>query len=202
MIDKLDLTKADPAYYMAKQQPAIVEFGRAPYLMLDGHGALAGAAFTQKTEALYQLAYGIKSVCKAQGSDFVVPKLEGLWWVEGERDAMNVPRDEWRWRLLIRMPDFVSQEIFATAQRATAASKHNERIHQIVFNHMAEGQCVQFLHVGPYATEPATVAKLLTFAQQHGLEPHGRHHEIYLSDPRKTAPERMKTLLRYPMRPC
>lgn len=200
MAEKLDLSKADPAYYSAKPQPAIIPFGPLAYLTLAGRGDPNGLEFAQKTEALYQLAYGIKGVCKAQGDDFVVPKLEGLWWVEDDHDALDVPRSEWLWQLLIRMPGFVTGAMFAAARAQTATKKHNPLVHEITFEQLDEGLCAQILHIGPYATEPETIARLLNFIRAQNKTVVGRHHEIYLSDPRKAAPETMKTIIRYPVR--
>ena len=111
MATKLDLTKGYKTYYTAKTSPEVVEFGEIPFLTIEGKGEPGGKEFTSKVEVLYPLAYGIKNICKKQGKDFAVPKLEGLWWVESDRPALEVPREEWRWKLLIRMPDFVTSEM-------------------------------------------------------------------------------------------
>ena len=110
-ITKLDLTKEYKTYYTAKTTPEVVEFNEVQFLTIEGKGAPSGKEFTAKVEALYPLAYGVKNVCKKQGKDFVVPKLEGLWWVESNKPALEVPREEWRWKLLIRMPEFVTSDI-------------------------------------------------------------------------------------------
>ena len=197
---KLDLVKEYKAYYKAGKKPEIVEFGEANYLSIEGKGEPAGEVFVSKVEALYPLAYGIKKICKEQDNDFGVPKLEGLWWVEGNKPALEVPRSEWCWRLLIRMPGFVTEEMMASVQPEVAKKKKNDLIQEISFEKIMEGKCVQIMHIGPYSTEPETIDSLMEFMAQNGQSVNGLHHEIYLSDPRKTKPSKMKTLIRYPVK--
>jgi hypothetical protein len=197
---KLDLTKEYKSYYKAGKKPEVVEFQEATYLSIEGRGEPAGEVFVSKVEALYPLAYGIKKICKEQGNDFGVPKLEGLWWVVGDTPALEVPRSEWCWKLLIRMPDFVTKEIIASVQPEVVKKKKNDLIQEISFEKIAEGKCVQIMHIGPYATEPETINSLMEFIAGNGLFVNGLHHEIYLSDPRKTEPSKMKTLIRYPVK--
>jgi hypothetical protein len=199
-MSKLDLVKEYRSYYKAGKKPEIVEFQGANYLSIEGKGEPAGKVFVSKVEALYPLAYGIKKICKEQGNDFGVPKLEGLWWVEGDTSALEVPRDEWYWKLLIRMPDFVEKKIMASVQPELTKKKNNALIQEIAFEAITEGKCVQIMHVGPYSTEPETINLLMEFIDKNGLSVNGLHHEIYLSDPRKTEPEKMKTLIRYPVK--
>ena len=197
---KLDLVKKYKTYYKAGAHPEIVEFDPGKYLTIEGKGEPAGEVFTRKIEALYPPAYGIKKVCKDIGNDFGVPKLEGLWWVEDDRPALEVPRSEWCWKLLIRMPDFVTKEMMVSIQPEVAKKKKNELIYEISFEKITEGKSVQIMHSGPYSTEPETIHTLMAFIAESGFFVNGLHHEIYLSDPRKTAPSKMKTLIRYPVK--
>lgn len=197
---KLDLAKEYKSYYKAGPKPEIVEFDTVRYLTIEGKGEPAGEVFTSKVEALYPLAYGIKKVCKDQGNDFGVPKLEGLWWVEDNKPVLEVPRNEWCWKLLIRMPDFVSREMMLSIQPEVSKKKKNDLIQEISFESITEGKCVQIMHIGPYSTEPETINVLTEFMAENGLSVNGLHHEIYLSDPRKTEPSKMKTLIRYPVK--
>lgn len=197
---KLDLVKKYKVYYKAGAKPEIIEFGPVKYLTIEGKGEPAGEIFTSKIEALYPLAYGIKKVCKDKGNDFGVPKLEGLWWVESNKPALEVLRSDWYWKLLIRMPEFVTKEMMVSVQPEVAKKKKNELIHEISFEKITEGRCVQIMHIGPYLTEPETINKLMAFIDESGLFVDGLHHEIYLSDPRKTEPSKMKTLIRYPVK--
>ena len=199
-MSKLDLAKEYKSYYKAGKKPEILEFGEANYLSIVGKGEPAGEVFVSKVEALYPLAYGIKKICKEQDNDFGVPKLEGLWWVEGSKPAIEVPRSEWHWKLLIRMPEFVTREIVLSVQPEAAKKKNNDLIMEISFEKITEGRSVQIMHIGPYSTEPETINTLMEFITKNGLSVNGLHHEIYLSDPRKTEPSKMKTLIRYPVK--
>jgi len=197
---KTDLLKQDKEYYSAKKKPEIREFGELNFLTISGKGEPAGIEFTKAVEALYPLAYGIKNIYKKQDMDFAVPKLEGLWWVNSEKNALEVPRSEWHWKLLIRMPDFVTAENFEQAKINVIKKKGIEKIKEIHFEKITEGKCVQIMHIGPYSSEPETINQLKEFMKKYGLVENGLHHEIYLSDPRKTAPEKMKTILRQPVK--
>jgi hypothetical protein len=203
MAAKLDLLQADRAYYTARRAPALVAFGPLPYLTIQGRGEPLGAEFSRGVEALYPVAYGVKQHYKAQGADFAVPKLEGLWWVgdgtaAAQRRALEVPRAEWAWKLLLRLPEFVEPAAVEAAREGVARAKGGHA-RAVTFEHIDEGRCVQALHVGPYATEPETMAAILAYLQAAGLSITGLHHEIYLSDPRRGAPEARKTILRYPV---
>lgn len=199
-MSKLDLVREYKSYYKAGKKPETVEFGEANYLAIEGKGEPAGEGFVSKVEALYPLAYGIKKICKEQENDFGVPKLEGLWWVEGNTPALEVPRSEWCWKLLIRMPEFVTSEMMLSVQPEVAKKKNNELIQEISFEKITEGKCLQVMHIGPYSTEPGTINALMDFMTENGLSVNGLHHEIYLSDPRKIESEKMKTLIRYPVK--
>ncbi|WP_433659055.1 GyrI-like domain-containing protein [Nocardia sp. CA-128927] len=179
---KLDLAKTDRHYYHAPTEPTLRTFDTDDYLTVTGSGAPAGPEYTVAVETLYRTAYGAKKIAKAAGQDFVVPKLEGLWWVESDEPPLTVPREEWHWKLLIRMPEVVTADM----------------VHGATFERFTEGDAIQVLHVGPYANEPETLAKMDAFMTAEGLTMNGRHHEIYLTDPRKAAVP--KTILRHPVR--
>ena len=199
-MQKLNLLKTYKSYYKAGKKPEIVEFGEIHFLSVEGEGEPAGKVFLSKVEALYPLAYGIKKICKDQDKDFGVPKLEGLWWVEGDTPALEVPRSEWRWKLLIRMPEFVTEKMMLSIQPEVVKKKKNDVIQEISFEKITEGKCAQIMHVGPYSDELETINTLMSYIETNRLSVNGLHHEIYLSDPRKTAPEKMKTLIRYPVK--
>ena len=199
-MEKLDLIKTDKEYYSAKTRPDIREFTELNYLTILGQGEPAGVEFTKAIEALYPLAYGVKKICKQNETDFGVPKLEGLWWVNSDKPALEVPRNEWHWKLLIRMPDFVTSEMVNKAKDEVVKKKSIALVNQIQFEKITEGKCIQVMHVGPYATEPETINALMEFMAEKGLSVGGLHHEIYLSDPRKTEPAEMKTIIRQPVK--
>ena len=200
MTAKLDLAKEYKQYYTAKNIPTVVEFGKVPYLVIEGKGEPAGEEFTKSVETLYPLAYGIKKICKNSNQDFGVPKPEGLWWVKSDKPALEVPRQKWHWKLLIRMPEFVTAEIVTNAKEEVFKKKGLDLIKKIEFEMLDEGKCVQIMHIGPYATESDTIQKMKNFMEENGYSENGLHHEIYLSDPRKTVPEKMKTILRQPIK--
>ena len=198
-MEKTDLVKQDKEYYSAKKKPEIKEFSELKFLTILGKGEPAGIEFTKAIEALYPLAYGIKKIYKNQEMDFAVPKLKGLWWVNSEKNALEVPRSEWHWKLLIRIPDFVTSKEFENAKTEVVKKKGIEKINEIAFEKITEGKCIQIMHIGPYSTEPETIKQMKEFMKQNGLVENGLHHEIYISDPRKTIPEKMKTILRQPV---
>jgi hypothetical protein len=197
---KLDLLKEYKSYYNAKTDPELIEFSEAQYLALEGVGAPGGKEFTEKVGALYPLAFGIKNISKKSGRDFGVPKLEGLWWVDSENPFIEVAREEWQWLLLIRLPKFITLDQFEKAKIEVFNKKKLELVNDISFYKMTEGLCVQIMHIGPYATEHATIEKIVDFSLQNKLISNGLHHEIYISDPRKADPEKMKTILRQPVK--
>ena len=200
MTTKIDLVKENKIYYTAKTKPQMVEFSEIPYLTIEGRGEPARKTFPEAVQVLYPFAYGIKGLCKKSGKDFAVAKLEGLWWVKSNKPALEVPRQEWYWKLLIRLPDFVTQEITEKAGAEVMKKKKVGLLKDIKFEKMTEGKCFQVLHIGPYATEQETIAEMRKVIEENDFIDNGLHHEIYLSDPRKTPPQRMKTILRQPVK--
>lgn len=192
-------TTFDKVLFSAKKSPEIVTIPDTWCLTLSGIGAPESQEFKQAIEALYGLAYTLKFRLKAAGLDFKVPPLEGLWWTEEPEKFAQTPRDEWRWQLLIRMPEAVTEEQFDLARRQAAEKKKNPLILQVAFERFSEGLCAQLLHVGPFSEEGPKVERLHAFIAQQGCRPRGRHHEVYLSDFRRTAPEKLKTILRQPI---
>ncbi|RLI15477.1 MAG: hypothetical protein DRO43_00945 [Candidatus Hecatellales archaeon] len=199
---KLDLSKEYKSYYTAKTTPEIVDIGEGKFLTVEGKGAPGGDEFQAKVGALYSLAYGVKMLMKKEGRDFTVAKLEGLWWVDSDRPYIEVPREEWRWKLLIRQPEFVTSEIVKKARQEVMKKKKMELVNEVKFEKMKEGKCVQILHIGPYSAEPESLAKMRKLMEDENLAENGRHHEIYLvmAYPRKAPEEKLKTILRQPVK--
>jgi hypothetical protein len=137
--------------------------------------------------------------------DYVVPPLEGLWWVADGGFSFE-KRSNWQWTLMIRQPEFVTRDVLAWAARELSAKKPDLPVKKARLEEFEEGLCVQTMHVGPYSTEPETMAKIADFIRSHGLRDRvgrgGKHHEIYLSDPRRTKPEKLRTVLRHPVEKC
>ncbi len=204
---KIDLFKLHKDEYVARKKPVIVTVQPARYLAIPGRGEPGGEEFQARVGALYAAAYTLKFTSKGEGRDYVVCKLEAIWWADGcddpgsaDRDFSQVPREQWRWQLMIRTPDFVEgAELSAAAENILAKGKCPEIV-DVRLEEVGEGRCVQMLHVGPYEDEPETVAVMRAFAEEQGLAFAGRHHEIYLSDPRRVEPARLRTILRMPVR--
>ncbi|MCD6451994.1 MAG: GyrI-like domain-containing protein [Acidobacteria bacterium] len=134
--------------------------------------------------------------------DIEVAKLEGLWWVDSDKPYSEVPREEWRWKLLIRQPGFVSPEIVEEVKKEVIKKKKMELVAEVKFERMKEGKCVQILHRGPYSTKPESLAKMYKLMEDEGLVPNGLHHEIYLvsSGLREVPEEKWRTILRQPVK--
>ena len=199
---KLDLYKEHKAEYIAPKRPVLVEVGSVQYLTIEGQGKPGGEVFQAKVGAMYQMAFTIKMTRKFAGKgDYKVCHLEGLWWAEKKGvDFMDVPPQEWRWKLLIRTPDVITNDDLADATEALRKKKKPPAFEEVALETIEEGPCVQVLHVGPYDTEAGTIAAMHDLVEENGLSFHGRHHEIYLSDPRRVPPERLRTILRHPVR--
>ena len=209
----LDLKKQYKSLYQpsAKKIEAI-QSPNLQFVMVDGFiekGSEPGKSpsFAEATQALYSLSYTLKFMFKKRKTnaiDYPVMTLEGLWWVEdGTFEIFR--KDNWFYTLMIMQPDVVTPEIFEEAREQVRKKKGDtEKLSQARLTYFEEGLCVQTMHIGPYATEPATVDRMKEFMAENGLKDcvgpiGGKHHEIYLSDPRKAAPDKMKTVLRHPV---
>ncbi len=201
MLQKLNLVTAHKAEYAQPRVPTLVHIGSAQYLAVDGAGDPNGPGFQEAVGALYAVAYTIKMRKKRDGTDYAVAPLEGLWWAADLTKVVpGRPAPDWRWTALIRTPDFVEAEDLEHAvAELERKKKGGPALGRVRLERLEEGDCVQMLHIGPYAAETATVATMHAFVAAQGRTLRGRHHEIYLSDPRRTAPERMKTILRQPV---
>ncbi len=197
---KLDLYKKFAADYAATREPNLVEIGPAQYLAIAGRGEPGGKEFQARIGALYNVAFTVKMARKFAGRDYAVSKLEGLWWGSRNGAFLHEPRDTWNWKLLIRTPDFVSRNEVDGAKAKLRRKGKPAEIDDVGLELLEEGSAVQALHVGPYEKEPETLARMEALADSEGLSVHGRHHEIYLSDPRRVPPARLRTILRLPVK--
>ena len=178
----------------------LVQIKPAVYLTICGQGEPGGETFTSRIGASYGMAYTIKMTSEAAGRDYVVCKLEGLWWSdEPSCDFANVPKDQLQWKLLIRTPNFIGEEDLRRAGKLLVEKGKSPDAELVALETIDEGLCVQMLHVGPYDKEGETIRAINAFAQAQGLVLHALHHEIYLSDPRRVPPERLRTILRHPV---
>ena len=196
-VEKIDLYKLHKNEYFAPKKPVLVHINPAQYLAIGGQGAPGGERFSCCIGALYSVAFTIKMTHKFSGKqDYSVCKLEGLWFFNG--NPASIPKRQWRWKLMIRTPDFIT-EVDRKQALATLLKKGKPReVEEVKLETLDEGRCVQMLHVGPYEAEHSSIALMRQLAERQGLVLAGPHHEIYLSDPRRVPPERLKTILRQP----
>lgn len=199
--EKVDLYKVHKADYVSPRKPVLLMVQPATYLAISGRGEPGGTVFTEKIGALYGVAFTIKMTRKFGGQqDYAVCKLEAQWWSgNGKEEFWREPKSEWCWKLLIRTPDFVQKNELSQAVAALLEKGKSRAVKEVKMESLAEGQCVQMLHVGPYEREGETVALMKAYAEENGKELHGLHHEIYLSDPRRVPAERLRTILRQPV---
>lgn len=205
-----DFKKAYRELYQPKSEPGILTVPPANYIAMRGQGDpnQEDGAYQQAISVLYAVAYTLKMSYKTDYRiegffEYVVPPLEGFWWQEGGAGVDYSDKSSFHWISVIRLPDFVTRENFRWAVE-TASQKKQLDCSAAEFLTIDEGLCVQMLHTGPYDTEPETVARMDAYLAEHGyaadLTSERLHHEIYLSDPRKTAPEKRKTVIRHPIR--
>lgn len=203
-MDKRDFKTADRVFYTGKIGVwARVTVPAMTYLMIDGTGDPDGPVYAAAVGALYPVAYGIKFAMKALGQDFVVPPLEALWFADDPSVFVTGQRDQWAWRAMIRVPDGVAPDLLSAAMDRASAKADAGALSGLRMGVHTDGDAFQTLHVGPYSAEGPILADLhdrvmpaagVTFGQPH--------HEIYLSDPRRVAPEKLKTLIRQPVVPA
>lgn len=207
-----DYKKEYKALYLPKEMPSIVEVPSMQYAAVRGHGDPnePDGEYGRAVAVLYGISYTIKMSYKGSRKvdgffEYVVPPLEGFWWMDGGAPGVDYRnKSGFNWISIIRVPEFVTEEVFAWAKEEAQRKKRiDTSLAELIT--VSEGLCVQCLHIGSYNEEPATVAKMDHYRMEQGYEndisDRRRHHEIYLSDPRKVSPERMKTVIRHPVRP-
>ncbi len=209
----LELKKQYKSLYQpSAKKIELVQVPNLQFAMIDGaieKGSEPGKSplFAEATQALYSLAYTLKFMFKKRKTnavDYPVMALEGLWWVEDGFFDITV-KDNWFYTLMILQPDIVTKDAFEEAREQVRKKKgESEALNKVRLAHFEEGLCAQTMHIGPYATEPATLERMRAFMAENGLKDAvgpigGKHHEIYMSDPRRVAPDKMKTVLRHPV---
>ena len=202
-VKRLDLKKDfRDLYAPSARDVEIVKVPRLSFLMIDGKGdPNLSPGFPLAVQALYAAAYTLKFMIKKDlRIDYPVMGLEGLWWADDLGAFSMERRDDWKWTLMIMQPSLVTKARVKKALAVAMEKKGLESLQDIRLEPYAEGLAVQIMHIGPYASEGPTIEKLHSFAAERGLTLSGKHHEIYLSDPRKVSPGKMKTVLRQPVR--
>lgn len=197
----IDLKKKLKPYYTASAtKPAIVDVPPMNALMVDGTGDPGGPAFQEAVGSLYSVAYTLKFTFKKEKAiDYPVMALEGLWCADDPSVFTSGERGKWKWTVFIIVPDIVTRKDVAAAVAAVKKKAKFPRFPEVRFERFAEGQAAQIMHIGPYSAEGPTIERLHRFIEERGHRLRGWHHEIYMGDPRRSAPEKLKTILRHPI---
>ncbi len=199
---KTDFRREHAALYTARAAPALVEVPELQFLMVDGAGDPNGSQdYQDAVQALFSVSYALKFAVKraADGVDYRVMPLEGLWWVDDISRLSFEDRSDWRWTVMILQPAVVTEELLAEAVKTSLVKRRLAAAGRLRLERVDEGRAAQVLHTGPYSAEQPTISRLHEFIARQGLAPRAKHHEIYLTDPARTAPERLRTILRQPV---
>jgi hypothetical protein len=202
---KVDFKKTLKHLYNPPKKFVVVDVPEMQFLMVDGHGDPNTAqAYREAVEALYAVAYKIKFLSKkALEKDYTVPPLEGLWWAEEMESFITRDKPQWDWTMMIMTPEWIGQEIFANAVAQARKAKNPAALDKVRLERYHEGLSAQIMHVGSYDDEGPVLSRMHgEFMPENGYCENGKHHEIYLSDPRRVAPEKLKTVLRQPVKRC
>ena len=203
-MEKLDYKKEFKEFYSAKKsKPVTVNVPAMNFLMIDGKGdPNTSQEYIDAIQTLYPVAYTIKFTYKKElGKDFGVMPLEGLWWTKNMKDFSTEDKSNWLWTAMIMQPEIVTKEVFENAVKQVAGKKNPKSLSKIRFEKYHEGRSAQVMYVGPYSDEGPTILNLHSFIKDQGGkldDTNKHHHEIYLGDPRRTDPARLKTIIRQP----
>ncbi len=201
-MSKVDFKKTLKQFYIPPKEFVIVDLPEMQFVMVDGHGdPNTTQEYQDAVEALYSVAYKIKFISKETlEKDYVVPPLEGLWWAEDMETFHTREKSEWDWTMMIMTPEWINVEIFEEAIRQVRKAKDPASLDKVRLERYHEGLSVQIMHIGSYDDEGPILAQMHSdFIPKNGFVENGKHHEIYLSDPRRVAPEKLKTVLRQPV---
>jgi hypothetical protein len=202
---KIDLRKLHSHLYSPTARDfTVVKVPRLNFLMIDGRGdPNTSPEYDAAFAPLYATAYMLKFYSKLElGKDYAVMPPEGLWWIKGKRTFSMEDKSAWSWTMMILQPDWITPKVFQVALERVRHKKDAPDVSKLRFEAYEEGLSVQIMHIGPYSAEAPTLERMhKVFMPEHDLVPAGKHHEIYMSDPRRTAPEKLKTVLRQPVRP-
>ena len=193
-------------YFPSEKEPNLVKVPKMRFISVEGKGdPNSSKEFQEAIGALYSVAYTAKFSLKknAKEKDFTVMPLEALWWAEGAKDLASAPKGEWSWKAMIMVPKQVNDKVVSDALeqlRKKGKDKELPGLKRLKLEEFDEGLSAQIMHIGPYSAERPTIEKIIKYATDNGYELHGRHHEIYLGDPRRSKPEKLKTVVRLPVR--
>lgn len=202
-METIDFKKQYKAYYSPKPgTPEIITVPKMQFAMVDGQGDPNGSKeFQDAVGALYSTVYSLKFARKKTGEqpDFTIGALEGLWWTPSAKDFDMGKKKYWLWTVMIWLPDFISSAEFKAQVEIVKVKKPNSALEKIRLEFFEEGLVAQIMHIGPYADEQPNIEKVHAYAAEQGYKQGGKHHEIYLGDPRRAKPEKLKTILRHPL---
>ena len=201
-MEKIDYKKElKHLYRPTTKKVEIVEVPKMNFLMIDGDGGPNHPTFQNAIEVLFPLSYTLKFMIKKSdiGIDYGVLPLEGLWWADDMSSFIKDKKDDWKWTLMIMQPELVKKEMVVKAIEEVRKKKNPVALPLVRFESFAEGKAAQIMHIGPFSEEGPTVEKVYAFIGDSGSQRIGKHHEIYLSDIRRAAPEKWKTIIRQPM---
>lgn len=202
---KLDLKKQYRELYLpSAKECSVVDVPELQFLMIDGHGdPNTSDEYREALEALYAMSYTLKFLSKQKEDiDYVVMALEGLWWTDDMADFSEDDKSAWSWTSMIMQPSHLAADHVEAAVEQVRSKKNPPALDKVRFEPFREGLSVQIMHIGPYAEEAPTIARLHRFAGDSGYQLRDKHHEIYLSDPRRAAPEKLRTVIRQPVEPA
>jgi hypothetical protein len=200
-MEKIDLKKLyKDLYSPSKKEFSLIEVPPLKYLMIDGVGdPNTSQRYMQAIETLYGLTYGLKfHIKKSLAIDYTAMGLEGLWWTPDMRDFSVEHKEAWHWTAMILQPEFVTEDLFNEVKKQLLAKGKGPLANETRLDTYSEGLCAQILYLGAYADEGPTIAAMHKFIADQGCELTGKHHELYLSDARRVAPEKNRTILRQP----
>jgi hypothetical protein len=197
---KKDLPKElQSLYFPSAKEPVFVDVPAMQFAMVDGAGSPAAKDFQEAIGSLYGVAYTVKFAAKKEGiRDVLVMPLEFLLWGEGGEDFMAADKDRWRWTLMLMEPPAVTRKLFDASVDQLRERKNPPGLDKVRLEEFREGKAAQILHIGPYAAEGPTIERLHAFIRENGYRLSGKHHEIYMGNPQRSAPEKLKTVIRQP----
>jgi hypothetical protein len=202
-MEKLDLKKTLKYLYEPSARAfSVVDVPSMNFIMIDGHGnPNTSLEYAESLQALYTAAYTLKFKIKKERSvDYPVMASEGLWWMDDMREFSQARKDDWKWTMMIMQPEIVTPQVFAQAVQEAMKKKGQPALSRLRLEPYYEGLATQIMYFGPYADEGPTIDRLHQFIEESGYVRFGKHHEIYLGDPRRTTPEKLRTVIRQPMR--
>lgn len=199
-MEKLDLKRSLKDCYTGKKKVKFVDVPPVNYVTITGKGnPNTSQKYKDAMETLFGMAYTIKFMCKAEGDDFVVMPLEGCWWTDPIEDFSIKDKDKWLWEVMIALPDYVDKETFELARAQLKKKKNPVSIDNAQLKKLEDGLSAQILYTGPYSDEAPYIEEMHNYIKEEGYQLRGKHREIYLSNPQRVAPEKLRTIIRQPI---